>query len=107
MQFLPNSPEQVWTRVPHEGTVEPFVAAEQFKLLLRWTQSADRCLSGKWEGGGSDQWRTDVRLVTPDWFCFVWACSFGDLGEWLVQRDSLERPRTQPQPVSAVLVRGT
>ncbi len=85
------SPDQAWTWGPSEGTIEPFVAESLFEVLSRWTQPADRCLSGQWEGGSSDHWRTDARLVTPHWVYFVWACEFGELGEWLAQPDSLER----------------
>ncbi len=93
------SPEQAWTWGPQEGTVEPFVAEPLFELLSRWTRPADRCLSGKWEGGGSDHWRTGAKLVTPRWVYFVWACRFADLGGWLAQPDSLARENDMPHVV--------
>lgn len=90
------SPEQEWTWGPREGTLEPFVAESLFNLLSRWTQPGGRCLSGKWEGAVGREWRTDVKLATPHWDYFIWACKFGDLGEWLAQPDTFERSEGVP-----------
>lgn len=90
------SPEQAWTWGPREGTLESVVAESLFNLLSRWTQTGDRCLSGKWEGAVGREWRADVKLATPHWDYFIWACKFGDLREWLAQPDSFERSEGIP-----------
>lgn len=84
------SPEQNWTWAPSEQNIEPFVVPSLAKVLSRWTSPNTRCLSGKWEGGGSD-WESEVRLAFSHWTYCVWSCRFDELVEWLKQPNSFER----------------